>query len=72
MKDELIKDFMGVPLGIVTYEANGDVTVRDFNSRQILGFYRKSIDKTTDFYGRPLTQGNTAIALIYKHAQERK
>lgn len=64
MKDEIIRDFYGVPLGIITNQPNGDVVARDFLSRQILGYYRKNIDKTTDFYGRPLTQGNTVLSLI--------
>lgn len=61
---ETIRDWTGCILGYVDTESNGDKTVRAF-SGVILGYYRKSRDVTTDFYGRVLTKGDTAVSLIY-------
>ena len=62
-KTEYIKDFAGRILRIHEYAPNGDITVRDFSSRMILGYYRASRDVTTDFYGRVLYRGN-AIGML--------
>lgn len=66
MADTYVRDFYGVILGVVEDRDNGDQIFRAFPSRQILGYYRKSIDRTTDFYGRILSKGNTGISLIYE------
>lgn len=66
MATEYIKDFSQKILGILETDANGNQTVRSFPGRQILGYYKKDRDVTTDFYGRIISRGNTAIALIYK------
>ncbi len=64
--EEYIRDFQTRRLiGIVRTLRNGDIEVREFSSRRILGFYRKSLDTTTDFYGRKLAKGNCAVGLIY-------
>ena len=69
MKEEYIRDFSGVIIGIVEYKDNGDQVVRSFASIQILGYYRKAENHTTDFLGRILSRGNTAIALIYENGK---
>lgn len=64
-KEEFIKDFKGVILGIIETKDDGDQVARNFPGRQILGYYRKTQDHTTDFYGRILSRGNTVISLIF-------
>ena len=63
-RTETIKDFYGRFIAIYEYQDNGDITVRDWQSRMILGYYRKSRDVTTDFYGRILARGNAIGMLI--------
>ena len=63
-KTETIKDFAGRFIAIYEYHDNGDITVRDWQSRMILGYYRKSRDVTTDFSGRVLYRGNAVGMLI--------
>lgn len=66
MREEVIKDFSGKILGKVkTDEKTGDKTVRAF-SGQILGYYKKQYDYTTDFYGKVVSRGDTAVSLIYQ------
>lgn len=65
MTEEYIKDFnTHLVIGILRTENNGDQVAIDFLSRQVLGYYRKQYDHTTDFYGRVLTHGNTVVSLI--------
>ena len=66
MTTEYIKEKKKKILGILETDTNGNQTVRSFPGRQILGYYKKDRDVTTDFYGRIISRGNTAIALIYK------
>lgn len=63
--EDYIKDFQGRIIGILRYKANGDIEAVEFASRKIIGFYRASIDRTTDFVGRVIAQGNAAVSLIY-------
>ena len=63
-REETIRDFSGKFIAIYEYHDNGDITVRDWQSRRILGFYRKKYDYTTDFYGRVLCKGNAVGMLI--------
>ena len=63
-RTETIKDFAGRYIAILTYEDNGDIKVQDWQSRMILGYYRKKYDHTTDFYGRILYKGNAVGMLI--------
>ena len=63
-RQETIRDFAGRCIAIYEYQDNGDITVRDWQSRMILGYYRKSRDVTTDFYGRILYRGNAVGMLI--------
>jgi hypothetical protein len=66
--EEYIKDFQSRrSIGILRTLKNGDIEARDFISRRILGYYRKSLDATTDFYGRKLAKGNCVVGLIYNY-----
>lgn len=51
-------------IGILEYFDNGDITAREWPSHKILGYYKASSDKTTDFYGRILTNGNSIQMLF--------
>lgn len=64
-KEEFIKTFEGKILGIIETKSDGDQIARNFPGRQILGYYRKSQDVTTDFYGRIVARGNSVASLIY-------
>ena len=66
MGTEYIKNFNNVIIGIVETDAKGNQIIRNFPGRQILGYYKKDQDITTDFYGRILSRGNTTISLIYQ------
>jgi hypothetical protein len=63
-RKETIKDFSGRFIATYEYADNGDITVRDWNTHMILGYYRKSRDVTTDFGGRVLYRGNAVGMLI--------
>jgi hypothetical protein len=63
-RTETIKDSAFRPIAILTYEDNGDIKVQDWSSRMIVGYYRKSRDITTDFYGRIIARGNAVGMLI--------
>ena len=63
-RTETIKDSAYRPIAILTYEDNGDIKVQDWQSRFIVGYYRKSRDVTTDFYGRIIARGNAVGMLI--------
>lgn len=63
-RTETIKDSAFRPIAILTYEDNGDIKVQDWSSRMIVGYYRKSRDVTTDFYGRIIARGNAVGMLI--------
>ena len=63
-RTEYVKNYAGLILAIYEFADNGDITVRDFSSRMILGYYRKSRDVTTDFAGRVLYRGNMVGMLV--------
>jgi hypothetical protein len=63
-RTETIKDSAFRSIAILTYEDNGDIKVQDWSSRMIVGYYRKSRDITTDFYGRIIARGNAVGMLI--------
>lgn len=63
-RTETIKDSAFRPIAILTYEDNGDIKVQDWQSRMTVGYYRKSRDVTTDFYGRIIARGNAVGMLI--------
>ena len=58
-----IRDFYGKIIGRVETMPNGDKTVRDFYG-WILGYYRKSQDITTDFYGKIVARGDATGTLL--------
>ena len=64
-----IRDFNNRILGKIENMSNGDKTVRDFYGR-ILGYYRKSQDITTDFYGRIVARGDASSGLIYSNTNK--
>ena len=63
-RTETIKDASYRNIAILTYEDNGDIKVQDWQSRMVVGYYRKSRDVTTDFYGRIIARGNAVAMLI--------
>ena len=65
MNREYIKEFSGKILGYVETSPNGDQTAFDFDTRQILGYYRASHNHTTDFLGRVVAKGNCVASFIY-------
>lgn len=69
--EETIKDWNGWILGYVETKPNGDKVARDFY-KKILGYYRKSLDVTTDFFGRRLTKGDSCSSLVYAEAVKKK
>ena len=58
-----IKDFYGRVIGTVIEESNGDKTIKGFYDRP-LGYYKKSRDVTTDFYGRVVASGDQLAMLL--------
>lgn len=65
-RTETIKDASFRAISILTYEDNGDIKVQDWESRMVVGYYRKNRDVTTDFYGRVIAHGNAVGMLIGK------
>lgn len=64
--EEYIRDFKSRKIiGILRTLRNGDIEAREFSSRRILGYYRKNIDMTTDFFGRMIAKGNCVVSFIY-------
>lgn len=73
IKEEYIRDFQTLKIiGILRTLKNGDIEAREFNSRRILGYYRKGIDTTTDFYGHRIAKGNCVVGFIYDAHNKRK
>ena len=62
--EETIRNAYGQPIAIYEYSPNGDMKVIDWHTRKILGYYYKSRNVTTDFYGRVLYYGNVLGKLI--------
>lgn len=63
MAEETIKDWTGKIIAYIETKPNGDKVVRAF-SRRILGYYYKSRNVTTDFYGKILAYGDATGMLI--------
>ena len=66
---EPVRDWSGNILGWLETAPNGDVTARNFLG-EILGFYRKQQDWTTDFLGNVITRGNAAMSLVLNNAKK--
>lgn len=60
-----IREFGGKIIGWLEDDGQGNQQIRDFVGH-ILGFYRKSEDKTRDFYGRIIGNGNLLVMLLNK------
>lgn len=66
MTEEYIRDFTSQKIiGIIRTESNGDQVAIEYVTRRILGYYRKKINKTTDLFGRILSEGNSVASLLY-------
>jgi hypothetical protein len=67
VREEYIRDFNTRKIiGILRYEANGDIYAVDFDTRKILGIYRASTDDTIEFNTRQVvTKGNSVVSFIY-------
>lgn len=61
---EPVKDWAGKVLGWVETDNRGNQTVRNFGGR-VLAYYRADRDVTTDWAGKVVSRGNTAISHIY-------
>jgi hypothetical protein len=66
MREEILKDFYGRPIGILVHEDNGDQIAKDFSSRRIVGYYKAQRDVTIDSVFRPVSKGNTVVSLLFK------
>ena len=72
-KEEYIRDFQSRKIiGILRTMPNGDQEAREFSSRRVLGYYRKHIDTTTDFYGKMIAKGNCVTAFIFDAYNKKK
>ena len=70
MAKELVRDFYGHIMG--SLEDQGDrIIARDFPGR-ILGYYYKKENRTKDFYGRIVSDGDTTAGLIAKADAEKR
>lgn len=67
--EEYIRTYTGQVLGILATDTYGDITVYEYPSRRILGYYRKKQDVTTDLLGRVLARGNIAASLVFQNKQ---
>lgn len=63
MQEELLKDAYGKMIGRVIIESNGDKTLKN-NYGNILGFYRKQRNITTDRYGKIIAYGDCLMMLL--------
>jgi hypothetical protein len=66
MKEEYIRDFNKVIIGIIQTDAEGNQTGRLFNSRKIVGYYTVKDNRTRNFLLQIVSEGNTLVNLIYK------
>jgi len=68
MTEEYIRDAnTRLVIGIIETDANGDKIARDADTRQILGYYRKKYNHTTDFYGRVVAVGDCVVSFIWQN-----
>lgn len=61
---EPIREFSGRILGWVETDKEGNQEVREFYG-SIIARYDSKINVTRDFYGKILSQGNTAVGQLY-------
>ena len=68
MTEEFIRDAnTRLIIGIIETDTNGDKIARDAETRQILGYYRKKYNHTTDFYGRVVAIGDCVVSFIWQN-----
>lgn len=66
MREEYIRDFYNVIIGILEYKDNGDIYARKWPAT-IVGYYDKDQDVTREFPSQKIvSQGNTVVSLLYK------
>jgi len=61
---ETIQDKSYRTLGYIEHKSNGDKVVTNITGK-ILGYYRKSMNATTDYMGRILARCDAAVALLF-------
>jgi len=66
MKEEYIKNFNKVIVGIIQTDDEGNQTGRMFNSRKIVGYYTVKDNRTRNFMLQIVSEGNTLANLIYE------
>ena len=71
MTSQTIKDFYGKILGYIEEDLQGNKVAYDFY-RRILGKYNKRENKTRDFYGRILSNGDITSSLVYNASSNQK
>lgn len=62
MARETLRDWQGKILGYVEWSGNRK-WLSDFYGKR-LGYYDKSMDRTYDFYGRQVGQGDLLLTLL--------
>ena len=62
--EDKVRDFYGRIIGFIETQPNGDKTYRDFY-RRVVARYVKSSNKTVDFYGKVIGQGDIGAGLLY-------
>ena len=66
MKEEYIRNFNKVIIGIIQTDAEGNQTGRLFSSRKIVGYYTVKDNRTRNFMLQIVSEGNTLVNLIYE------
>lgn len=66
---EPVKDWTGRVLGWIETDKKGNQIIKNFGGK-VLARYDAVNDRTTDFAGKMLSRGNTAISYIYIEANK--
>jgi hypothetical protein len=70
-KRQAINNFYGVTVGYIETAANGDITAYDFYMTK-LGTYSKKYNRTMDFHGRIIGEGDLTSSLVWEAWNKRK
>ena len=70
MAKEFVKDFYGRIMGSLE-DQGSRVVAKDFYGK-ILGYYDRNENRTRDFYGRIVSEGDTTGSLIAQAAAENR
>lgn len=65
-REEIRNGFAGPIIGYVETDAKGNQCVRKFGGT-IVGYYEAERNVTTKFGGAIVSQGNTAVSLLYRN-----